>query len=219
MTPPKRAHGVLTQKKDGQLPVFLSYRKMSAIPTRLCVTLARLGFGFGGCGGLWDGDYAVGALDAGSFALEVAEIVQAGAADFAFANDVHRADRGRVQREDALDAHAEAYAADGESGAGRAALFGDDHAFEGLETLFFLLAFAFFEANVHANGVANAKVRKIGAQLRVVQFLNYRVHVLDSLQTHSGGACALWTITDYRGIGAIFLANLCTAEGSARPTL
>src|SRR5271168_5168760 len=59
-------------------------------------------------------------LDAGSFSLKFAEIVQAGAADFAFANDVHRADRGRVQREDALDAHAEAYAANGESGAGRA---------------------------------------------------------------------------------------------------
>jgi hypothetical protein len=39
--------------------------------------------------------------------------------------------------------------------------------------------------------------------LRVVQFLNYGVHVTDSLQTHSGGACSIeqpMIIGDLQGI-------------------
>jgi hypothetical protein len=181
------------EEKDGRLARLFGLRHFCFAKPRTTRELwGELGFRLGsGRGGLWDGDFAVGALDAGSFALEVAEIIEAGAADFALAYDFYRADRGRVERENTLDAYAEADAADGEGGAGSAAFLGDNYTFKGLEAFFFLVAFTFFEADVHADGVAGAKVWKIGAQLRVVQFLDYRVHVLDSLQTHSGGACAL----------------------------
>src|ERR1700676_4322971 len=132
---------------------------------------ARLGFG---CDGLWSGDFAVGALDAGSFALEIAEVIEAGATDLAFANDFDGADRRRMEREDAVNAHAKDNPADRGGGAGGAAFLRDDHAFKSLKAFLFLIAFALFEADVHADGIAGAEVRKIGAQLRVVQFLDNR---------------------------------------------
>src|SRR5437899_10193300 len=61
-----------------------------------------------------------------------------------------------MQGEDAFDAYAEADATHGESGAGSAALLRDDHTFKSLQTFFFLLAFTFLEADVHADGVARA---------------------------------------------------------------
>src|ERR1700760_1248416 len=83
-----------------------------------------------------------------------------------------------MQRENALDADAEVDATHRKGGAGSAAFFGNYYAFKSLEALFFLLAFAFFEANVHANAVAGAKLGQIFAQLRFMQFLNYRIHCL-----------------------------------------
>src|ERR1700722_1377389 len=104
--------------------------------------LARLRFGFSRFRGGRYGDNAVGALDAGCFALEIAKVVQAGAANLSLSYDFDGADRGRMERKNALDADAEADASHGEGSPGRAAFFGDDHAFKSLQPFFFLFAFA-----------------------------------------------------------------------------
>jgi len=51
---------------------------------------------------------ATGALDAGSLALQIAQVIQPRSAHFTFANDFDRADCWRVQRENAFDANAKA---------------------------------------------------------------------------------------------------------------
>src|SRR5262249_46904191 len=98
----------------------------------------------------------------------------------------------------ALDAGAKAHAADGEGGAGSAALLGNHYAFKSLQALFFLFAFAFLQAHVHANGVAWAEFGEVVAQLRFMQFTDCRIHVRSSLQTHSGGASTSETNCNYR---------------------
>ncbi len=128
------------------------------------------------------------ALDAGGLAAEVAEIVEARAANATLANNVDRRDRWRVQWEDALHARAEADAAHGEAGAAGAALLGDHYAFEGLDAFLDLFALAFLQADVYLDGVASAELGKVFAQLRFMQLTYYRIHFLYSLQTHSGGA-------------------------------
>src|SRR5207302_9244914 len=127
-------------------------------------------------------------LDAGGLASQIAEEVETSAADLAFANHFDGADRWGMQGEDAFDAYAEADATHGESGAGSAALLRDDHTFKSLETFFFLLAFTFLEADVHADGVARAEFGEVFAQLRFMQFTNCRVHVRASFRPTGGGA-------------------------------
>src|ERR1700736_6281267 len=70
------------------------------------------------------------ALDAGGLALQIAQVIQPCPANFTFANHFNRADRGRVQREDALNADAKADSAHRKGRAGRPALLGDHHALE-----------------------------------------------------------------------------------------
>src|SRR5215831_11846106 len=98
--------------------------------------------------------FAVGALDACRLAFELAEVIEARAANFALACDFNRRDGWRVQRKDPLYTCAETDAADGEGGAGGAALLRNHDAFKGLDAFLDLFAFAFLEANVDANGVA-----------------------------------------------------------------
>src|SRR5215472_2515197 len=79
----------------------------------LCKTVDRnLRLG-GGCG--FGGLFAGGALDAGSLALQIAQVVEARTAHVALANHVNGSDRWGVQRENALNAHAEAHAAHGKA--------------------------------------------------------------------------------------------------------
>jgi len=112
--------------------------------------------------------FAGGALDAGGLAPEVAEVIEAGAANLALAGDFDGRDRGRMEREDALDAGAEADATYGECGAGGAALLGDHNAFERLDAFLDLFAFAFEEADIDPDCVARAEVGEVFAQLRFV---------------------------------------------------
>jgi len=104
-----------------------------------------------------------------------------------------------MQREDALDAGAEADAADRERGAGGAAFLGNHNAFERLDAFLDLFAFAFKEADIDSDGVARAELGEIFAQLRFMKLTNYRMHVLCSLQTHSGGASSSETNCNYTG--------------------
>src|SRR6266700_17969 len=142
----------------------------------------RLGFGFRSCGcsgrnGRGFLFLAASALDAGGLALQITEVIKTSAANLAFAYHFDGANRGGMQREDALDAHTEAYSPDCKRCARGTPFLRDHHAFKGLEPLLFLLALAFLEADVHANGIARAKLGEVFAQLRVMQFTNCRVHV------------------------------------------
>ena len=114
-----------------------------------------------------------------------------------------------MERENALDAGAEADAADRESGAGGAALLGNHNAFERLNAFLDLFAFPFEEADINADGVARTELGEVFAQLRVMKLTNYGVHVRYSLQTHSGGASCCKANRNYTGNRWIFLERLC----------
>src|SRR5262249_36545583 len=125
--------------------------------------------------------------------------------------------RGRVQREDALDAGAEADATNSEGSAGGAAFLGDHNSFERLDALLDLFAFAFLEADVDANAIAGAEVGEVFAQLRFMKLLNYRMHVLYSLQTHSGGASSFKTNRNYTGKGRDCLVGFSRISAEVPP--
>src|ERR1700682_2874125 len=109
---------------------------------------------------------AVRALDTGSLALQIAQVIQPRSANFALANHLNRADRGRMQREDALDTHPKTDAPHCKGGAGSPALLRNHYTFESLQALFHLLAFAFLQSYVYAHRIARAKLREVFAQLR-----------------------------------------------------
>src|SRR2546430_16217696 len=115
-----------------------------------------------------------------------------------------------MERENALDAGAEADPADGESGAGGAALLGNHNAFERLNAFLDLFAFAFEEADIDAGGIARTELGQVFAQLRFMKLANYGMHVRYSLQTHSGGASCCKANCNYRGNRGIFLERLCS---------
>ena len=71
-----------------------------------------------------------------------------------------------MQRKDALNAYAKAHPADGERRSRRSTFLGDDHAFEGLQALFFLLAVAFLQADIDTDGVTRPEFGEVFAQLR-----------------------------------------------------
>src|SRR5258708_1600621 len=125
--------------------------------------LLSLRFGAGGRHG--SHFLAVRSLDAGGFALQVAQVIQACPANFTLSDDFNRADRWRVQRKNSLDANAKADPAHRKGCAGRPALLGDHHTLECLEALLHLLAFAFLQADVDAHGISRAKLGEVFAQL------------------------------------------------------
>src|SRR5882757_138073 len=184
----------LKEKRDKQLLV------PSQILLLLCLSL-------GSDGGRWS-FFACCALDAGCLAAQIAQVIEARTADVALADDVDRSNRGRMQREDALDAHAETHTAHGEARAAGAALLRNHHAFKCLDAFLDLLAFAFHQAYVHLDGVAGAELGEIFAQLRFMQLLNDRIHFRCSLQTHSGGASTSKANIDYRQTRTVCLAVL-----------
>src|SRR6185436_10629671 len=94
--------------------------------------------------------------DAGRLALQVAEVVELGAAYAAAAHHLDAVDRRRVEREDALDADAARHLARGEGLADAAALPADDDALEDLDALLV----AFHHLDVHAHGVSGAEIRQ-----------------------------------------------------------
>ena len=91
--------------------------------------------------------------DAGRLAGAAAQIIELGAADGAAADDLDRIDVRRIEREDALDALAEADLADGEAGADALVRAGDADAFEILDAG----ALAFDDLDADAQRVAGAE--------------------------------------------------------------
>src|SRR5467141_1138665 len=65
------------------------------------------------------------ALDAGGLALQIAQVIQPCPANFTLADNFNRADGGRVQWKNALDAYAKTDPAHRKGRAGRPALLGD----------------------------------------------------------------------------------------------
>src|SRR5215471_14652103 len=115
-----------------------------------------------------------------------------------------------MERKDALDAGAEAYAADSEGSARGATFLRDHHTFKGLDAFFDLFAFAFEEADIDADGIARAEVGQIFAQLHIMEFTNHRIHFRCSLQTHSGGASSSKTNHNYRRLSENLLLRAIT---------
>jgi hypothetical protein len=110
-------------------------------------------------------------LETSSLTAETAEVEELGAANLVGAELLDLVDNLGVIGEDTLDALAEAHLADGKSSL-RALLASDDHAFEGLETLFI----AFFDLDLHADKVAGGEVGKVGALKLVSEFLHDRMN-------------------------------------------
>src|SRR6187399_646946 len=100
--------------------------------------------------------------DAGTLARAAAQIVELGATDDAAADHLDALDVRRVEREDALDALAEAHLADGEIAVDAAVRAGDAHALVVLHAG----ALALDHAHADAHGVAGAE---FGNLLRLVE--------------------------------------------------
>src|SRR5580658_2248189 len=101
---------------------------------------------------------AVDFFQAGCLAAQSADIEQLGAPHLVAADLLNLVDNLGVEREDALDARAEAHFADGKRALG-AVVDGDHQALEGLKALFV----AFLDLYLDTNLVAGHKRRQIGA--------------------------------------------------------
>ena len=88
------------------------------------------------------------------FALQATQVIQFGAPDTSGADYVDVVHHGSMQREDALDALAEAHFADGDGLADALVIAGDHGSFESLQP--FLVAF--FDLDVNTDGVARPKL-------------------------------------------------------------
>jgi hypothetical protein len=134
---------------------------------------------------------AFGAFDARGFALEVAQVVELGAAHIALLQDFDGADRGRIDRENALDADAEAHPADRKRRAVLLAALANHNALERLDAFLFLFAFGrFLQPDVDTDGVTGTKRGDILTSLALVDLLQNAIHVRSPGQTHYGGASA-----------------------------
>src|SRR5262245_36559920 len=102
-------------------------------------------------------------LHARRLALQIAQVVELGAAHARRLGHFHLLDRRRVQRKNALDPLAERHLAHRERRAGAAAMNADDDALEDLDAL--LVAFAHF--HVHLHRIARPHLRPLG-QLRLL---------------------------------------------------
>jgi len=102
----------------------------------------------------------------GGLAAKFAQVVEPRAPHLALAHNFNGADGRRMQRKNALDAHAEAHAAHRKRRAGSPALLRNHHAFKRLQALFFLFAFALFQPHVHSHRVARPEFGEVFAQLR-----------------------------------------------------
>src|SRR5207248_454637 len=117
------------------------------------------------------------ALEARGLALQLAQVEEAGALRLAAGDHLDLVDARRIEREDALHAHAVAHLAHGERGVHVPALAADDDSLEDLDSL--LVAFA--DLRMHAQGVTDAEFRHLAADFRRDVAL---LHQLDRLRTH-----------------------------------
>src|SRR5215475_13528169 len=105
----------------------------------------------------------VALADAGGLASQGAQEIKFGAADAPVFDDVDVIDDRRVEREDALDAHAERGLPHGDRLADAPAAARDHNSLERLQTL---LGLALLDPDVNANRVAGNKIGNVAFQLR-----------------------------------------------------
>ena len=91
------------------------------------------------------------------------------------AHDLDVGHIGTVEREHTLDTDTVGHTADGEGLGDTAALFGDDRAFEDLDTL----ALAFTDLNIHTDGIADLE-RRDGLLHAVVCDEFQSIHLISS---------------------------------------
>src|SRR5215510_4735860 len=104
----------------------------------------------------------VALADAGRLAAQSAQEIEFGAADAPMFDDVDVIDDRRVEREDALDAHAERGFAHGDRLADAFAAARDHYPLERLQPL---LGLTLLDPDVNANGVAGDEIRDVAFQL------------------------------------------------------
>src|SRR5262245_20348770 len=124
------------------------------LPDCLLVAAGRLG------GRLLAG---VALTDASRLAAQGAQEIEFGAADAAMLDDINVINDCRVEREDALDAHAERGLAHSDR---LADAFPATRDYNPLERLQPLLGLALLDPNVNADGVAGNEIRDVAFQLR-----------------------------------------------------
>ena len=111
-------------------------------------------------------------LNLGCLAAELTQIVELRATDLTTADNGDAVDAGAVQRERALDANAIGRAANGERFANGTVAAGDDHAFEGLQTL----AGALNNLHLNADGVADCELGDVGLELGALDGTDDLIH-------------------------------------------
>jgi hypothetical protein len=121
--------------------------------------------------------HALGFLDLGSLALQGTQVVQLGAANLTAANHFNVIYAGRMNRERALNADAIGHAANGERFADTAITLSHHGAFKRLKTL----AATFHNLHENANGVTDAKLGQIGAELSLFDGTNDFTHFIGLL--------------------------------------
>src|SRR5699024_2582315 len=105
-----------------------------------------------------------------------AQVLQLCTADLALADNSHLLNKGAVDREDTLDAHAVSDAADGKGLCDAAVLLGNDGALKGLDAL----ALAFLDADVHPDGVADVELGALSLDAALGNDLQC-VHLISSI--------------------------------------
>jgi hypothetical protein len=126
--------------------------------------------------------------DARGFAGEITQVEESCAADDALRDDLDLFDARRMAQEHALDADVERNFSHGKRAAGPGAMALEHDALENLDAVLF----AFDDAIVDANGVANAEIREAGAELCRLDFGNFRdgIHVSVSREPLKNGDAA-----------------------------
>src|ERR1035438_1189630 len=115
--------------------------------------------------------FASALAQTGRFAFEAAQVVELGATGAAGAHDVDMVDHRGVQREDALNAGAEAGLADGNGLAHAGVVAADRDTLEGLQA--FLVAFP--DLHVDADGIADPELRKVHSLILIQDLLQIGV--------------------------------------------
>ena len=106
-------------------------------------------------------------FDLRGFADSAAEVIELRSSDFTFAHNFDLRDARAVDWENPFDADAGGNAANRERFVDAAMLLGNDRAFEDLKTF----SRAFFDFDVNLNGIADAKVQRVFADVLVCKLL------------------------------------------------
>ena len=121
--------------------------------------------------------HALGFLDLGSLALQIAQVVQLGTTHLTTTDHFDVINAGAVQRESTLNADAVRNTANGERFTDAAITLSHHSAFKSLKTL----AATFHNLHVNANGVTDVELGQIGAELSLLDGTNDLTHFIGLL--------------------------------------